>query len=37
LIRSAADVCSGVVFVLEGPPRFDAEILDRVSCAVSAA
>jgi hypothetical protein len=32
LIRSAANVCSGVVFLLEGPPRFEAQILDRVTC-----
>lgn len=32
LIRAATDVCSGVVFELDGPARFDPQILDRVSC-----
>jgi hypothetical protein len=35
LIRSAANVCSGVFFELGGPPRFEAKILDHVSCPVT--
>jgi hypothetical protein len=32
LIRAGSNVCSGVMFLLEGPPRFEPQILDRVSC-----